>query len=246
MGRGATPLGYLPPHGRQIVQSIRRPARFPDALPRLLVDQLAQWQVLLWRWQKALTAWTNCASYGPRQAKKGEPYDSMRLSEAEALERAMKKAERLDKETRQIGEEAVDLSQQKKELEQDEKVVEKVIDKLNSMDVEKNAPPRITQPNKDVILISDPARPKWIAAAPAVLAGLGILFLVLAVFQFRAHRAKDIVEHPPTPPIAGVTSGIAPSECAGVTLCESLSWTRCLCPPCPCAARPIGPPRRHP
>jgi hypothetical protein len=60
-----------------------------------LVDQLAQWQVLLWRWQDALSTWTTCATYGSRRAKKGEPYETMRLTEAEALERAMEKVERI-------------------------------------------------------------------------------------------------------------------------------------------------------
>jgi hypothetical protein len=66
-----------------------------NAVEQLLVDQLAQWQVLLWRWQEALTAWTTHATYGPRRAKKGEPYETMRLFEAEALERAAEKVERL-------------------------------------------------------------------------------------------------------------------------------------------------------
>jgi hypothetical protein len=59
----------------------------------MLVDQPAQWQVLLWRWQEALSSWTTHASIGPRNAKKGEPYETMRLSESEALERAMRKVE---------------------------------------------------------------------------------------------------------------------------------------------------------
>jgi hypothetical protein len=55
---------------------------------QLLVDQLAQWQVLLWRWQEALSTWTTHATFAPRKAKKGERYETMRLSESEALERA--------------------------------------------------------------------------------------------------------------------------------------------------------------
>jgi hypothetical protein len=66
-----------------------------NAVERLLVDQLAQWQVLLWRWQEALTAWTTCATYRPRRAKKGEPYEAMRISEAEALEGAAGMVERI-------------------------------------------------------------------------------------------------------------------------------------------------------
>ena len=66
-----------------------------NATEQLLVDQLAQWQVLLWRWQEVMSAWTNCATCDTRRAKKGEPYETMRLSEAEALERATEKVERL-------------------------------------------------------------------------------------------------------------------------------------------------------
>jgi hypothetical protein len=62
---------------------------------QLLVDQLAQWQILLWRWQESLSTWTTYASIGPRRAKKGEPYETLRISEAEALERAAAKVERL-------------------------------------------------------------------------------------------------------------------------------------------------------
>jgi hypothetical protein len=62
---------------------------------QLLVDQLAQWQVLLWRWQEAMTAWINCAISDIRGGKKGKSYEMMRLSEAEALERATEKVERI-------------------------------------------------------------------------------------------------------------------------------------------------------
>jgi hypothetical protein len=58
-----------------------------------LVDQLAQWQVLLWRWQEAMTNWSNASISDSRQAKKGVPYERMRLCEADALERATKKVD---------------------------------------------------------------------------------------------------------------------------------------------------------
>jgi hypothetical protein len=66
-----------------------------NASEQFLVDQLAQWQILLWRWQAALSTWTTLASDGSRRAKKGQPYETMRLSDAEALERAAAKVERL-------------------------------------------------------------------------------------------------------------------------------------------------------
>jgi hypothetical protein len=66
-----------------------------NAVERQLVDQLAQWQVLLWHWQEALTAWTNCASYGPRRGKEGDLPEAVRLAGVEALERAAAKVERM-------------------------------------------------------------------------------------------------------------------------------------------------------
>jgi hypothetical protein len=66
-----------------------------NAMEQLLVEQLAQWQVLLWRWQEALSTWTTCATFAPRRAKKGERYETMRLSESDALESEAAKVERL-------------------------------------------------------------------------------------------------------------------------------------------------------
>jgi hypothetical protein len=66
-----------------------------NAVEQHLVDQLAQWQVLLWRWQEAMTTWSNCAAHDVRQEKKGVPYEKLRLCEAKALERATKKVELL-------------------------------------------------------------------------------------------------------------------------------------------------------
>jgi hypothetical protein len=66
-----------------------------NAMEKQLVDQMAQWQVLLWRWQEAMTNWTNCFAFELRQETKGKPYETRRLSEAEALERATDKVERI-------------------------------------------------------------------------------------------------------------------------------------------------------
>jgi hypothetical protein len=66
-----------------------------NATEQLLVEQLAQWQLLLWRWQEALSTWTTHATFAPRKAKKGERYETMRLSESEALERAAAMVERV-------------------------------------------------------------------------------------------------------------------------------------------------------
>jgi hypothetical protein len=68
-----------------------------NAMEQQLVDQLAQWQVLLWQWQQAMTIWTNVAGSDLRRAKKGKPYEAVRLTDAEALERATKKVELLQR-----------------------------------------------------------------------------------------------------------------------------------------------------
>jgi hypothetical protein len=60
-----------------------------------LVDQLARWQILLWRWQEAFSTWTNCSTIATRQAKKGQSYETMRVWESEALEGAARKVELL-------------------------------------------------------------------------------------------------------------------------------------------------------
>jgi hypothetical protein len=66
-----------------------------SAMEQQLVDQLAQWQLLLWQWQEALSTWTTHATLAPRQARKGKRYETMRLSESEALEGAARKVEQM-------------------------------------------------------------------------------------------------------------------------------------------------------
>jgi hypothetical protein len=61
-----------------------------------LVDQLAQWQTLLWGWQETLTAYCMLAARGARRAiQQGQPFEPPRLSEDEALARAAGMVERL-------------------------------------------------------------------------------------------------------------------------------------------------------
>ena len=68
-----------------------------NATEQMLVDQLAQLQILSWRWLEAFTTWTNHARIAPRKAKKGESYETMRVWESEALERAGRKVELLQR-----------------------------------------------------------------------------------------------------------------------------------------------------
>jgi hypothetical protein len=66
-----------------------------NTIEQHLVDQLAQFQVLLWQWQEALSTWTTHATLAHQQAKKGKRYETMRLSESGALEGAARKVDLL-------------------------------------------------------------------------------------------------------------------------------------------------------
>jgi hypothetical protein len=66
-----------------------------DALEQQLIDQLAQWQSLLFVWQQALTAWTAVAGCDPRpRGKRQADREPPRLTESEALHRAAAMVER--------------------------------------------------------------------------------------------------------------------------------------------------------
>lgn len=65
-------------------------------LERELVDQLAHWQTLLWRWQETVTSYSVLAhDRGRRAMRQVDPLELPRLTEAEALERAERMVERL-------------------------------------------------------------------------------------------------------------------------------------------------------
>jgi hypothetical protein len=59
-----------------------------------LVDQLAQWQTLLWAWQEAATAWASVAGGGSKRREE-QGHEPPRLSHAEALEQAVRMVERI-------------------------------------------------------------------------------------------------------------------------------------------------------
>ncbi len=66
-----------------------------DALEQQLIDQLAQWQTLLWQWQETVRAYMQMASLGVKQAlREGGPGEPPRLSVAEALDQAEAMVER--------------------------------------------------------------------------------------------------------------------------------------------------------
>jgi hypothetical protein len=62
-----------------------------DAMEQQLLDQLAQWQTLLWQWQETVRGYLQMASPAPREDGFGEP---PRVSVAEALDQAEAMVER--------------------------------------------------------------------------------------------------------------------------------------------------------
>jgi len=67
-----------------------------DALEAQLIDQLAQWQTLLWRWQETANAVTMLAACGRTRGRGANAVsEPPRLSDAETLEQAVRMVERL-------------------------------------------------------------------------------------------------------------------------------------------------------
>jgi hypothetical protein len=69
--------------------------RARDAQEWMLIDQMAQWQVLLWRCQETMNAYAVMAARGCKRDTQGGEPELPRLSWAEAQERAAREAERL-------------------------------------------------------------------------------------------------------------------------------------------------------
>jgi hypothetical protein len=66
-----------------------------DGQEQQLVDQLAQWQCLLYQWQEAIQRWTAVASVVPwHPARRDGALEPPRVTESEALHRAAAMAER--------------------------------------------------------------------------------------------------------------------------------------------------------
>jgi len=66
-----------------------------DALEQQLIDQLAQWQTLLWQWQETVRAYMQLTSLGVKQAlREGGPCELPRVSVAEVLDQAEAMVER--------------------------------------------------------------------------------------------------------------------------------------------------------
>jgi hypothetical protein len=68
-----------------------------DAQELLLIDQMAQFQTMMERWQLTLTAYTTLNGATHRQARAGRPLEPPRVSDAEALELASAMVERMQR-----------------------------------------------------------------------------------------------------------------------------------------------------
>ena len=108
---------------------------------------------------------------------------------------------RLADETKSIKSISIDPSGIKDEIETDERTLKLVYEQLMRMEVEQDAPQRITWPNREAVVVVAPWQPGWIAAAAAALAGLGIFLLLLAAFGFRPRKADGSMEQHSSIPV---------------------------------------------
>ncbi len=107
-------------------------------------------------------------------------------------------ATRLSEQAKKKAQDGLGMVQAMEEYEAAKKLVQRANDKLMRMEVEQEAPSRITQPNKEATLSTPvPTKRRIMATAAATLAGLGIVLLALAGFRFRAAPTHDTTEQPP-------------------------------------------------
>ena len=102
---------------------------------------------------------------------------------------------RLDEESKQIRKNAVDVVNLQDVIERDEKVMHLVGDKLHAMDIEEEAPARITQPDKEATLYTpDATKRKAMFTAGAAAAALALVLLAFAWFEFQSRKVYSTDE----------------------------------------------------
>jgi hypothetical protein len=127
------------------------------------------------------------------------------LEEMQAARR--REAKRLDDQTRRTERDAADLVELKEELDREEKVCQKTGDRILKLELKQDVPARVTPTDqvrtsdgkfrvKAVLSTPNESKRKLLMVSGASLTGLGMLLLVLAAFQFRAHRAEEISDDP--------------------------------------------------
>jgi capsular exopolysaccharide synthesis family protein len=113
-----------------------------------------------------------------------------KYSALKEMERVLvSEASRLAEETRQIRKNAVDLAQLKEDIDKDEKVMQKAGEKINNLEVEQEAPPRITQPDKEAVLYTPDATKRQLMVAGGT-AGGALVFVLLAFAWLEFHARK--------------------------------------------------------
>lgn len=121
-------------------------------------------------------------------------YSVLKMMEARLIE----KAEELSKKCDQKIKQAADLSQWLSDINSVKKVVDKATDKINSMDMEQEAPPRIT-PLYDTPVLFTPntTKRKLMISGGAALAALLVVMLAFSWFEFqtrKVHTPDEVVQ----------------------------------------------------
>ncbi|HTU89273.1 MAG TPA: polysaccharide biosynthesis tyrosine autokinase [Gemmataceae bacterium] len=128
-----------------------------------------------------------------KQVQRRESYRSLKMME-KVLDEEVK---RLFAESRDINNKAVDMVANKDDLEQEEKVMKAAGDTIIKMEVEQEAPPRITQPDKEAVLFTPDATKRKIMVTGGAAAGaLALVLLAFSWFEFQSrkvHSADEVV-----------------------------------------------------
>jgi succinoglycan biosynthesis transport protein ExoP len=105
---------------------------------------------------------------------------------------------RLDGETKQIRDNAVDLGSLLKDCDKEEKLIDMTSEQIRQLEVEQEAPSRVTQPDKEAVLYTpDATKRKVMMTAGVSVAVLAVVLLAFAWFDFQArkvHSPDEVVQ----------------------------------------------------
>lgn len=114
-------------------------------------------------------------------------------------------AKRLEESTKQLRKDAVDVSELKEQMEKEEKVMKKASEKIESMEVEQDAPSRVIVQNKDettgkplpMLYTPKDTKRKWMITGGATVGALALVLLAFSWFEFQARKVvspQEVVE----------------------------------------------------
>lgn len=114
----------------------------------------------------------------------------------QAMERKLfDEVTRLDNQIKQNKQQAVDLIQLKDEIEQNEKFIKDANNNLLRLDVEKEAPQRISQPDKEAIIFRpDETKRRVMITSGAAIGALALVLLAFAWFEFQSRKVHSTEE----------------------------------------------------